>query len=178
METLIKSELKTLISADKIQSRIKELAAALNDEYKDEEVYVICVLKGAVMFTVDLIKNLTVPVKLEFIRLSSYGSGVVSTGQVSAVDIKLPDLNGKNVLIVEDIIDTGHTAKFLTEFIHCNFSVKSYKFISLLDKPSRRVVEMNPDIRGFEIEDKFVVGYGLDYDGLYRNLDYIGYFDI
>lgn len=177
MKTITKSELKTLIPADKIQERIKELADILNSEYKEEDVYVICVLKGAVMFMTDLVKYLTFPLQMEFIRLSSYGSGKISTGKVNAVDIKLPDLNGKNVLIVEDIIDTGHTAKFLTEFVHNNFSVKSYKFISLLDKPSRRVENINPDLSGFVIEDKFVGGYGLDFDGYCRNLDFIGYIE-
>ena len=177
MKTITKSELKTLIPADKIQERIKELADILNSEYKEEDVYVICVLKGAVMFMTDLVKYLTFPLQMEFIRLSSYGSGKISTGKVNAVDIKLPDLNGKNVLIVEDIIDTGHTAKFLTEFVHNNFSVKSYKFISLLDKPSRRVENINPDLSGFVIEDTFVGGYGLDFDGYCRNLDFIGYIE-
>lgn len=177
METITKSEIKTLIPSDMIQARVKELAQELNREYNNEEVYVIGVLKGAVVFMIDLIKHLEMPVKIEFIRLSSYGSGTTSTGQVNAVDISLPDLNGKNVLIVEDIIDTGHTAKFLTEFIHNNFSVRSYKFVALLDKRCRRVVDINPDLYGFEIEDKFVGGYGLDFDEGYRNLNYIGYIE-
>lgn len=112
---------------------------------------------------------------MEFIRLSSYGSGFASTGKVNAVDISLPDLNGKNVLIVEDIIDTGHTAKFLMDFINHNFKVKSVKFCSLLDKRVKREVEIDPDYHGLEVDDKFLVGYGLDYDGVYRNLPYIGY---
>lgn len=177
MKTLTKSEIKPLIQSNVIQTRIKELAEDLNGEYKNEEVYVIGVLKGAVIFTVDLVKHLEMPVKMEFIRLSSYGSGVTSSGRVNAVDITLPDLNGKNVVIVEDIIDTGHTAQFLTEFIHNNFNVKSYKFVAFLDKRCRRVVDINPDLYGFEIEDKFVVGYGLDFDEKFRNLDYIGYLE-
>ena len=177
MITITKSDIKQLISAESIQNRIKELADIINKEYNNEEIYIIGVLKGAVMFTVDLVKNLNMPVKMEFIRLSSYGSGVTSTGQVRAVDITLPDLNEKNVLIVEDIIDTGHTAKFLTEFIHSNFNIKSYKFIALLDKRCKRVVDINPDLFGFEIDDKFVVGFGLDIDENYRNLNYIGYIE-
>ena len=112
---------------------------------------------------------------MEFIRLSSYGSGFASTGKVNAVDISLPDLNDKNVLIVEDIIDTGHTAKFLVDFIKHNFKVKSLNFCSLLDKKVKREVEIDADYYCFEIDDKFLVGYGLDYDGYYRNLPYIGY---
>lgn len=167
--------LKVLFSEDRLQSRIKELADELNKLYKDEEVTVVCVLKGAVVFAVDLIKSLNMPVKIEFIRLSSYGSSVTTSGKVNAVDIRLPDLNGKNVLIVEDIVDTGLTAKFLLDFMNCNFNVKSLKFCSLLDKKVSRKVDIEPDYYGFEIDDKFVVGYGLDYDGYFRNLRYIGY---
>lgn len=112
---------------------------------------------------------------MEFIRLSSYGSGFSSTGKVNAVDISLPDLNNKNVLIIEDIIDTGHTAKFLMDFIRHNFKTKSLKFCALLDKKIKREVDINPDYHAFEVDNKFLVGYGLDYDGYYRNLPYIGY---
>ena len=168
-------DLKVLYSEEQIQTRIKELAVEMNEFYKEDEVYAICVLKGAVMFAVDLVKHLEMPLKMEFIRLSSYGSGFASTGKVNAVDISLPDLNGKNVLIVEDIIDTGHTAKFLMDFINHNFKVKSVKFCSLLDKRVKREVEIDPDYHGLEVDDKFLVGYGLDYDGVYRNLPYIGY---
>lgn len=177
MKTIEKSDIKILLDEATIQTRIKKLAEELNSEYKDSEVYVICVLKGSIMFTVDLIKHLTMPLKTEFIRLSSYGSNMTSSGKVNAVDISLPDLNGKNVLIVEDIIDTGHTAQFLTSFINHNFKVKTYKFISLLDKRCKREVNINPDMYGFEVEDKFLIGYGLDFDGYYRNLRYIGYIE-
>ncbi|MBO6273249.1 hypoxanthine phosphoribosyltransferase [bacterium] len=175
MKTLEKNDLKVLINEAEIQNRIKEMANQLNEEYKNSEVCVICVLKGSVMFMTDLIKYLDMPLKLEFIRLSSYGSNLTSSGKVNAIDISLPDLNDKNVLVIEDIIDTGHTAQFLTEFFKHNFNVKSYKFISLLDKRCKREVNINPDMFGFEVEDKFLVGYGLDYDGYYRNLRYIGY---
>ncbi len=172
----VKSEdLKILFTEDQIQRKIKELADKINYLYKDEEVIAICVLKGAVMFAVDLVKHLKMPLKLEFIRLSSYGTGTVSTGKVHAVDISLPDLNDKNVLIIEDIIDTGHTAKFLLDFINNNFKTKSTKFCSLLDKKISRVSDIEPDYYGFDIDDKFVVGYGLDYEGYFRNLRYIGY---
>ncbi|MBQ8668477.1 hypoxanthine phosphoribosyltransferase [bacterium] len=168
-------ELKVLFSEEQLQTRIKELAKEMNEFYNGEEVIAICVLKGAVMFAVDLVKNLNMPLKLEFIRLSSYGSSTTTSGKVNAVDIQLPDLNDKNVLIIEDIVDTGLTAKFLIDFMNCNFHTKSIKFCSLLDKKITRKVEVEPDYYGFDVDDKFVVGYGLDYDGYFRNLRYIGY---
>ena len=168
-------DLKVLFSKDEVQSAIAKLGERLNTYYGDEELFIVCVLKGAVMFMVDLSKHLHMPVDLEFIRLSSYGSAFTSSGKVNAVDISLPDLSGKNVLIVEDIIDTGHTAKFLMDFINHNFKTKSLKFCSLLDKKVKREVDIDPDYYGLEVDDKFLVGYGLDYDGFYRNLPYIGY---
>ncbi len=169
------NEIKTLLSEDEIQNGIKELAEHLNKLYNGEELYMVCVLKGAVMFATDLAKRLTMPLKMEFIRLSSYGSGTTYSGKVNAVDIALPDLNGKNVLLVEDIIDTGHTAKFLIDFMNHNFHTKSLKFCSLLDKKIKRQVEIDADFYCFEVDDKFLVGFGLDYDGKYRNLPFIGY---
>ena len=169
--------LKILFTEEQIQSRIKELAEEMNKYYKGEEVYAVCVLKGAVMFATDLIKHLNMPLKMEFIRLSSYNGSTQTSGKVNAVDISLPDLNDKNVLIIEDIVDTGLTAKFLLDFMNCNFHTKSTKFCSLLDKKITRVTDVEPDYYGFEVDDKFLIGYGLDYDGYYRNLTYIGYAD-
>ena len=171
------NKLKILFDEKQIQSRIKEIADELNKFYGQEEVIAICVLKGAVMFTVDLVKHLNMPLKMEFIRLSSYNGGTSTSGKVNAVNIDLPDINGKNVLIIEDIVDTGLTAKFLLDFISCNFHTKSTKFCSLLDKKATRLTEVDPDYYGFEVDDKFLIGCGLDYDGLYRNLKYIGYMD-
>lgn len=171
------SDLKVLFSENQIQTRIKELAEEMNKFYGDEEVYAVCVLKGAVMFAADLVKNLKMPLRMEFIRLSSYGSGTVSSGKVNAVDIKLPDLNGKNVLIIEDIVDKGLTAKFLLDFMACNFRTKSTKFCSLLDKKCTRIVDVEPDYYGFDVDDRFLIGYGLDFDGYFRNLTYIGWAD-
>ena len=178
MKMITETDLKILFTEEKIQNAIKSLGNRLNNEYKNEELYLICVLKGSVMFMVDLSKQLKMPLKMEFIRLSSYGSGFSSTGKVNAVDISLPDLNDKNVLIIEDIIDTGHTAKFLVDFIKHNFRTKSLKFCSLLDKKIKREVNIDPDYYAFEVDNKFLVGYGLDYDGYYRNIPYIGYVDI
>lgn len=170
-------DLKPLFKEEEIQHKIAELGERLNKYYSGEEIYLICVLKGAVMFATDLAKFLTMPVKMEFIKLSSYGSNLTSTGKVNAVDISLPDLNDKNVLIVEDIVDTGHTAKFLVDFMKHNFHTKSLKFCSLLDKKVKRIVDIDPDFYCFEVDDKFLVGYGLDYDGYYRNIPYIGYIE-
>ena len=171
------NKLKILFDEKQIQSRIKEIADELNKFYGQEEVIAICVLKGAVMFTVDLVKHLNMPLKMEFIRLSSYNGGTSTSGKVNAVNIDLPDINGKNVLIIEDIVDTGLTAKFLLDFISCNFHTKSTKFCSKKKKKATRLTEVDPDYYGFEVDDKFLIGYGLDYDGLYRNLKYIGYMD-
>lgn len=178
MKPITEKDIKVLFTEEDIQTRIKELAKELNEEYAGQELYAICVLKGSVMFMVDFVKHITVPTRMEFIRLSSYGSNYTSTGEIHAVDLSLPDLNGKNVIIIEDIVDTGHTAQFLTTYLKHHFKMKSYKFISLLDKKCRREVEIEPDMYGFEIDDKFLVGYGLDYDGFYRNLTYVGYVEV
>ena len=177
LDMITEADLKVLITENEIQNKIKELSSELNEFYNGEDLYVICVLKGSVMFTADLVKHLKLPLNMNFIRLSSYGSGFTSTGKVNAVDISLPDLNGKNVLIIEDIIDTGLTAKFLIDFMHLNFKTKSLKFCSLLDKKETRKTDIQPDYYCFEIGNQFVVGYGLDYDGFYRNLPYIGYIE-
>lgn len=178
MNKITESDLKILFDENLIKEKVQALASKLNEIYANEEISLICVLKGSVLFMTDLAKYLKMPLKMEFIRLSSYGSGFTSTGKVNAVDISLPDLNDKNVLIIEDIIDTGHTAKFLMDFINLNFHTKSLKFCSLLDKKVKREVDIDADFYCFEVDDKFLVGYGLDYDGYYRNLPYIGYVEV
>ena len=170
-------DFKILISEQEIQEKIAEMADKLNDLYGQEPVYAVCVLKGAVLFAVDLVRKLKMPVRMEFIRLSSYGSGTTTSGKVNAVDISLPDLNDKNVIIIEDIVDTGLTAKFLLDFLKINFRTKSTVFCSLLDKKMTRKTDVKPDFYCFDIDDKFVAGYGLDYDGYFRNLPYIGYIE-
>ena len=177
MHNIKHSDIKELISELKIKKRIEELGNILNQEYKNEEVYVICVLKGSITFTSDLIRELKFPVKLECIRVSSYGNSTTTSGEVHAIDTTLPNLNNKNVLILEDIIDTGITAKFLINYMNSQYKTKSLKFVSLLNKKIKRIVEVDADYYGFEIDDKFVIGYGLDYDGLFRNLKFIGYVD-
>ena len=171
---ITQNQVKPYISEQEIQQAITELGEKLNTTYKNEELYLVCVLKGASMFMTDLAKRLTMPVKMEFIRLLSYGSDTQSSGKVRTMDMSLPNLNDKNVIIVEDIVDTGYTAKFLIDFFRQNVKTKSFKFCSLLNKKSRRKVDAEPDLYCFDVEDKFIVGYGLDYNEQYRNLPYIG----
>lgn len=170
-------KLKTLIAEDILQKRVKEIAQTINKDFKKTEtLYVICILKGSIMFTADLIKHLDMPVQVEFVRLSSYGDGEKSSGKVKAVDLTLPNLSGKNVVVIEDIVDTGLTAKFFLDYIMDQHEAKTVKFAALLDKVCARENRVQIDYAGFQVDDKFVVGYGLDYKGFYRNLPYIGYF--
>ena len=170
-------DLKVLISEEEIQTKLKTLAAEVEQKFdKDETIYVICVLKGSVMFCADLVKHINNPVQMEFIRISSYGNETKSSNNLQAIDLTLPNLADKNVLIVEDIIDTGLTARFLTDLFKIKHHPKKVLFASLLNKKCARQIDIEPDLYGFEIDDKFVVGYGLDYKGYFRNLPYIGYF--
>ena len=170
-------DLKVLISGEEIQHKLQTLAKNIENVFPtNEEIYVICVLKGSVMFCADLVKHFNNPIQMEFIRISSYGHEQKSTNNLQAIDLTLPNLHNKNVLIVEDIIDTGLTARFLTDLFKIKHHPKKLAFVTLLNKKCARQIEIEPDFYGFEIDDKFVVGYGLDYKGYYRNLPYIGYF--
>ena len=170
-------KLEVLFTAEQIQERIKELGAQITSEFFGcEELIVICVLKGSIIFTADLIRAINLPVKLECVRLASYGNAEKSSGKVKSVDLSLPDLCGKNVVIIEDIIDTGLTASFLLDYLKYQHKTAKIKFAGLLNKACARVHPIELDYIGFEVDDKFVVGFGLDYAGLYRNLPYIGYF--
>ena len=172
-----KNKLKILITETQIQEKLKELAEKIETNFdKDEDIYVICVLKGSVMFCADLVKHIHRNVQMEFIRISSYGNETKSTNNLQAIDLTLPNLNGKNVLIVEDIIDTGLTARFLTDLFKIKHEPKKVLFVSLLNKKCAQTTDIEPDLYGFEIDDKFVVGFGLDYKGYFRNLPYIAYF--
>ncbi len=170
-------DLEILISEEKIQQKLITLAEQIEKSFpKDEELYVICVLKGSIMFCADLVKHFNRPVQMEFIRISSYGNEQKSSNNLQAIDLTLPNLHKKNVLIVEDIIDTGLTARFLTDLFKIKHHPQKLLFVALLNKKCSRQIEIEPDLYGFEVDDKFVVGYGLDYKGYFRNLPYIGYF--
>lgn len=162
-----------LISEEEISLRLTELAKAINEEFAGQELVIICVLKGAFMFCSDLMKKLELPVKLEFMQLSSYGDKMTSSGNVKIIMDITGEVKGKNVLIVEDIVDTGQTITSLFEILSMR-DPKTVKLASLLYKPARNTHPVNIDYLGFEIEDKFVIGYGLDYAGRYRELPYIG----
>ena len=166
--------IEVLISKEKLNERIKEIAHIIEKDYKGEEVTFVSVLKGAVFFTVDLMKHYDGDCILDVVRVSSY-SGENSTGKIELkIPLKREHIKDKNIIIVEDIVDTGRTFKYLVNYIK-RMQPKSVKTCVMLDKPSRRVVEFHPDYTGFEIEDLFVIGYGLDFDEKYRNLPYIGY---
>lgn len=161
------------ISKEKIQERVKELAAMINKDFEGEELFIIGVLNGAFMFTADLVRELNIPVTLEFMKASSYGDDMESSGSLEMqLDIK-SSIDGKNVLIIEDIVDTGLTMKELVSTLK-ERNPKSLKLASLLYKPARNKYPTQIDYLAFEIEDKFVIGYGLDYAGRYRELPYIG----
>ena len=167
--------MEVLISESKIEKRINELAKEINKEYEGKELILLGILKGSIVFMVELAKKLKMKVKFEFMEVSSY-EGTESTGNLKIKKPLKEDIEGKDVLIIEDIIDTGRTLKELKKYLEAK-NPNSVKIATLLSKPSRRVVEIEADYMGFEVEDKFVVGYGLDYNQKYRNLPYIGYIE-
>ena len=172
----IRSELKVLIAADKIQERISELAKQISFDYKNKPVVLVSVLRGSIFFAVDLAKRLDLIFSMEFIEVSSYGNEKESSGNIIIKKDLLEPVSDKNVIIIEDIIDTGKSAKFLVEHIK-KFNPISIKTCILLDKKSRRVENISADYTGFVIPDKFIVGYGLDYYNHFRNIDYVGYLE-
>jgi len=174
--------LKTLVTKDDLEERIKNLASKVNEYYETnyglgEELTLVCVLKGAVMFFTALSKYLKMPVRMEFVSLSSYGCAEKSSGKVSALNLSLPPLDGKNVLIVEDIMDTGLTLKFLMDFMKSKCNARDVKLAVMCDKKCARKYDISPDFYAIDVDDKFIVGFGLDYNERYRNLPYIGYFE-
>ncbi len=167
---------RVMISEAELDAVVSRMAEEISRDYsgRDKKLLLLCILKGSIVFMGDLMKKLTVPVEIDCMRVSSYGAGTESTGNVNIVlDLIRPDINSCDILIVEDIIDSGRTLSYLTKYL-INKGAKSVKTCSLLDKPSRRVVEFSPDYVGIEIPDEFVVGYGLDYAERYRALPYIG----
>jgi hypoxanthine phosphoribosyltransferase len=164
---------EVLISEDEIAQRIEFLGKSITQDFEGQDLVVICVLKGAFMFCSDLIKKINLPLKLEFISLSSYGDATQSSGSVRLEMDITANIEGKNVLIVEDIVDSGLTIKTLQEILSIR-KPKDVRLASLLFKPSKLKHPVKINYLGFEIEDKFVIGYGLDYAGRYRELSYIG----
>lgn len=167
--------LNVLIDEEKLQKRVKEIAKQIEKEYEGKEIILICILKGSIFFTVDLARNINGNVKLEFVRVSSYGAGTESSGKINLkLDIDEGSIENKDVIIVEDIIDSGRTLKYLKEYLGIK-RPNSIKICTLLDKKERRVCDVEVDYVGFDIPDEFVVGYGLDANEQYRNLPYVAY---
>ncbi len=164
---------KILINEDEIQNKVKELASRINLDYKGRELLLLCILKGSVMFMGDLMKYVNVKSDIEFMSISSYGNSVVSSGSIRILKDLDMSVDGRDILIVEDIIDTGITLNYLCNYLRGK-NAKSIEIVTLLDKPSGRKLELEAKYVGFEVGNEFVIGYGLDYAEKYRNLPYIG----
>ena len=165
--------LRVLLSEDEIREKVRELGGKITADYKNSNLMLVTVLKGAVVFLADLMRQIDVPAEIDFMVVSSYGSGVKSSGVVKIVkDLDVP-LAGKDILIVEDILDSGLTLSYIKELLESR-GPRSIRIATLLDKPSRRKVDLQADYIGFSVPDEFVIGYGRDYEEKYRNLPYIG----
>ena len=166
---------RVLLSEEEIQGRVRELAAQITEDYRDKDPVVVCILKGAVMFYADLVRLIDTHISMDFMAVSSYNNGTSSSGEVEIrKDLSKP-IDGRHVIIVEDIVDSGNTLTYLSRVL-ASRGAASLKICTLLDKPSRRAegITLKADYSGFEVENEFVVGYGLDFAEKYRNLPYIG----
>ena len=170
-------KVRVLLTEGEVDTRINQIGEQISRDYEGRQVHLVCVLKGGSFFMCELAKRITVPVSLDFMSVSSYGANTKSSGVVKIVKDLDEPLSGKDVIVVEDIVDSGRTLSYLLELLGQR-GPKSLKLCALLDKPERRVVDVNVDYTGFEIPDEFVVGYGLDYDQRYRNLPYIGVIEL
>ena len=170
---MAEDKIRVLVSEEEVDRRIEEIGAQISKDYAGKQVHLICVLKGGVFFTCELAKRISIPVSMDFMSVSSYGSGTKSSGVVKLVKDLDESLEGKDVLVVEDIIDSGRTLYYLLDVLKKR-RPNSMRLCTLLDKSDRRVRDVKVDYVGFEIPDEFVVGYGLDYAQKYRNLPYIG----
>ena len=173
---MIKDVERILVSEEELDATVTRIAGQIDADYwgDDKKLVLLCILKGSIVFMGDLMKKITVPVEIDCMKVSSYGAGTVSTGNINIrLDVTRSDISTCDFLIVEDIIDSGRTLSYLTDYLKLK-GAKSVRTCTLLDKPSRRVVEFTPDYVGLEIPDEFVVGYGLDYDEKYRALPYVG----
>ncbi len=164
---------RILLTEEKIQAKIKELGAQITRDYQNKNLMLVSVLKGSVAFMADLMRAIDLPLKIDFMSVSSYGSGTSSSGVVKINKDLDIDLHGVDLLIVEDILDSGKTLHYITKML-ADRGTASIRIACLLDKPERRAVPLSADYTCFDIPDQFVVGYGLDYDQMYRNLPYIG----
>lgn len=170
---MINDMAKILISREKLQAKVKELGQVISEDYKGKNLMLICVLKGGVMFATDLMKEITIPLEIDFMAISSYGMSTSTSGVVRILKDLETDIEGKDILIVEDIIDSGLTLKYLKELL-LSRGPSSLKICTILNKPEGRKVNVDADYIGFNVPDEFVVGYGLDYAEKYRNLPFIG----
>lgn len=173
LENNIEDRISVLISEEEVNERIAKLGEKIAKDYEGKDLHLICILKGGAFIACELAKNIDMTLSIDFMSVSSYGSGTVSSGRVKIIKDLDDPVDGKDVLIVEDIIDSGNTLSHLLELLKTR-NPNSIKICTLLDKPERREKEVHCDYVGFQIPDKFVVGYGLDYDQKYRNLPYIG----
>ena len=162
-----------MLTEEQIDKRVRELAKELDVYYQGKHPLIVCILKGSTLFFADLIRRMETKLTIDFMRVASYGSGTVSSGVVALEKDLTIDIKDRDVLIVEDIMDSGNTLFKLKEVLGSR-QPRDLKIVTLLDKPSRRIAPIQPDFMGFEIEDEFVIGYGLDYDEEYRNLPYVG----
>lgn len=167
-----KKRKELLFSREDIRSRVEELGTQITDDYKGKKLMVVSLLKGSFVFTADLVREIDAPVKIEFMTTSSYGHSEESSGKIDVVQDLNENIEGYDVLVVDDIADTGLTMKFVLEHLRTK-NPASIKCCTLLDKPSRRKTELEPDYVGFTIPDKFIVGYGLNYGDYYRNVPYV-----
>lgn len=166
-------KVRVLLSEEEVDAKIQAIGEQISKDYAGKQVHLVCVLKGGVFFMCELAKRITVPVSMDFMSVSSYGSETKSSGVVKIVKDLDEPLKGKDVIVVEDIVDSGRTLSYLMEMLKKR-EPDSLALCTLLDKPERRVIDVNVDYTGFNIPDEFVVGYGLDYDQRYRNLPFIG----
>ena len=165
--------IKELISEEQVKERIRELGAEISRAYEGKSLHLICILKGSIFFTCELARHITIPVTIDFITVSSYGNGKTSTGKVSIIRDLTEGIQARDVLVIEDIVDTGRTLSYLMEMLK-ERKPASIKLCTLLDKPMRRTHPVDVDYVGFEVPDEFIVGWGLDYAQNYRNLPYMG----
>lgn len=171
--TMLDDISEIFFSKEELEKIVQRIGAQISEDYKDKKLMLVCVLKGSVMFMSDLMKNITIPCSIDFLAAESYGARTKSSGEVKITKDLSEDIRGYDIVLVEDILDSGRTLKKLTEFLKMK-EPSSITICTLLDKPARREVEINAKYIGAEVQDQFVVGYGLDFNQKYRNLPFIG----